>query len=883
MALSLVLFTGRMVDYSCKLSLLVCLGQEPRLRAHFTTLAAAHIAANAHGTYALCRSASRLPRGVAMAGLVVLFGVMTPLMQAVHLLDAAAAWWVSQDLGRRPPMRPAPLDVILEGLVFLCAALHLRVCLILGSLDPPGSEPPLPLTFEALLVLTLISSLVTTTAGLVLWDSTVSIKLSKDMYGWPGQAGRSVCGGGLFAAHLALRGSEVAGKSALLAVFAALMGPSRAAGYVAFSYVANLLVLLIVSYREACAWHLGVAAVLAWPLLFANLPQFVDCPKHAAAARRVAGLVCSLRALELAVAFSAAIATILLEAELESDVMWLHDGEGDIRGDVVRAARAWRALRRRTATFGWCLCLLAHYVCMVTRWCCVQTPAASAGGTAGGIANSGGLPSGRGRREAAALWPQPGAPEEEEQDFWPEAAGLAPLLLAAALERAPVAWWFVSPTLSSSALGVGGGAERQLRVEDFDTIRLIGCGEFGKVFQVRLRSTQEVYAMKRLSKEFYLQRRMTDKAIREISMLSLARNHPFVVKLMFTIENSREWALVMEYCPSGDLQQLLLAEGCPGLALDRTIGISSEVALGLEYLHTSGIVFRDLKLENVVLDQDGHAKLTDFGLAKRYKDGLDAVAEAEQAGGVYASFARTFCGSYGYAAPEVNPRRQVHGFAADMYSFGVLLLMMLMGGEVYHDTREPWERRLPPETPSDLRDVINHLSFDFYWASHHLLRPSGSAHRVEVNLSGDVVVAPRGPRPARRQARPHRPPNSPRLRGADVETEEATLTKHPAQFPALACTGCEAAQRRWDLALDLVRVLTDEFPEHRGTVAAAKRHPFFTEEIGDWRTVYPKDWLPDRPEETTDAPPQSITQRLEELSVEEPAPPQGEPAGAAGA
>jgi len=428
---------------------------------------------------------------------------------------------------------------------------------------------------------------------------------------------------------------------------------------------------------------------------------------------------------------------------------------------------------------------------------------------------------------------------------------------------------------ASSGLAPSGG-DRQLRVEDFEKLGLIGHGEFGKVFQVRLRATQEVFAMKRLSKEFYLRRRMADTAIREIATLHLARDHPFVVKLVYTIENVREWVMVMEYCPNGDLQQLLLQQGAPGLSLGRTLKISAEVALALEHLHARGIVFRDLKLENVVIGADGHAKLTDFGLAKQHRGGRDAIAEAEQGGGIYASFTKTFCGSYGYAAPEVNPRRQVHGFAADMYSFGVLVLMMLMGGEVYHNSQEPpYERRLPPETPSDLRAMVSNLSFDFYWASHRLLQPVRASHRVEVNLHGSVVIVSRGPRGLRRQARPPRPPNSPGEGRGDPDAAEASFASAPARFPPQALENCEAERRRWDLALDLVRLLTDEMPERRGTVASVKQHAFFAEEIADWRTVYPRSWLMERLKAKLltlyeGGPlPGYTEQRLEQLSVEE--------------
>jgi len=578
---------------------------------------------------------------------------------------------------------------------------------------------------------------------------------------------------------------------------------------------------------------------------------------------------------------------------------------GAAAGGALELVQAWRVLYERKATLVWFLCFLLHYFCMVSRWCgwCAWTqqeypvPAYSTPLRPRSPAR---LAAAASPPRSGTRSPVPGA--REEKDFWPPALGLAPLLLAAACERAPLAWPLDRATAdsSSSLSAASSEATRPLRVEDFDTVRLIGSGEFGKVYQVKQRSTQEVFAMKRLSKEFYSRRRMADKAIREIATLHLARDHPFVVRLMYTIENAREWALVMEYCPHGDLQQLLLAEGCPGLPMSRTLRISAEVALALEHLHARGIVFRDLKLENVVLDKDGHAKLTDFGLAKQHRGGRDAITEAEQAGDVYCSFTKTFCGSYGYAAPEVNPRRQVHGFAADMYSYGVLLLMLLMGGEVYHDTRQPpWERRLPPETPRDLLHMISHLSFEFYWGSHHFLLPARSTHRVEVNLNGSVVLVSRGPRAPRRQERPPRPPNSPRTpRGQPVGPDLSELTagavsstrsapsdnSWPAQFPALACQSCEAAQRRWDLALDLVGVLTNEFPERRGTVARVKQHPFFAEEIADWRTVYPKSWLLERVRAKLlvlfgwTSLPQHWEQQLQRLTSEELASLQDEPA-----
>mmetsp|Transcript_10432 Transcript_10432/g.18780 ORF Transcript_10432/g.18780 Transcript_10432/m.18780 type:complete len:504 (+) Transcript_10432:118-1629(+) len=385
------------------------------------------------------------------------------------------------------------------------------------------------------------------------------------------------------------------------------------------------------------------------------------------------------------------------------------------------------------------------------------------------------------------------------------------------------------------------------KFEDFEIGRAVGSGEFGKVFQVMHRSTQQVFAMKRLSKVQYAKKGMMEKALREIAVLRAAGGHPFVVRLVHAIENSREWALVMELCPGGDLQQLLLKEGCPGLQLDQTLKLTAEVALALEHLHSRRIVFRDLKLENVVVSAEGHAKLTDFGLAKQQH--LVQDDEGRSSLDNYAAFTKTFCGSYGYAAPEVNPRREVHGCSADMYSFGVLLFMLLVGGEVVHLREAPWERRVPPETPGDLKAVVDRLGFDFYWTAHHLLRPSGSSHRVEVDLSGQVVVTSRGggPQGIRRQRRPPRPPTSlmsPEMRDDDDVFDEVQPSfSRPQGFPDPECAEEDEAleHRQWTSAMDLIQILTDEQPQARGTASRLREHPFYADKITDWQTIFPQD------------------------------------------
>ncbi|CAE8591874.1 unnamed protein product, partial [Polarella glacialis] len=269
-----------MADYAAKILLLVYLWHEPRLRLHFVALAAVHVLAGIRRAYAICQGTAQVSCCGAWPVVVLLLGVATPLLQVFHLVDALAAWWCHQDVGKRLPLRSAPLDVILEGLVFMVMALHLRLCLLLGRLEPLTNVAQC--AFEECLLGTLAISLCTVAVALVLLDSTLSLKLSRDIYGpSPGRGGRLASGCRscwVFAAQLAYRLVEVAAKLSVVAVTATVLQPSYFAGYVALSYLANVVVLLG-SCREAHSPCLGSSMVIAWPLLFANLSQFVDCPK----------------------------------------------------------------------------------------------------------------------------------------------------------------------------------------------------------------------------------------------------------------------------------------------------------------------------------------------------------------------------------------------------------------------------------------------------------------------------------------------------------------------------------------------------------------------------------------------------------------------------
>jgi serine/threonine protein kinase len=213
--------------------------------------------------------------------------------------------------------------------------------------------------------------------------------------------------------------------------------------------------------------------------------------------------------------------------------------------------------------------------------------------------------------------------------------------------------------------------------DDFTELKALGEGVFGKVALVKHKTTGEVFAMKTMNKAKFKAQKITSTAHSEQFILKTTR-HPFVVTLHYAFQGSSFWALVMEYCPHGDLQNQLGIYGSPEMPLDPGARFAGEVLLALEHLHSINVIFRDLKLENVVVDKEYRARVTDFGLAKK----LNAAADA-----------KTMCGSYGYAAPEIMMNLGKYTYAVDLYSYGVLLYMLASGGDA--NPKSP-TLRMPP-------------------------------------------------------------------------------------------------------------------------------------------------------------------------------------------
>ena len=211
-----------------------------------------------------------------------------------------------------------------------------------------------------------------------------------------------------------------------------------------------------------------------------------------------------------------------------------------------------------------------------------------------------------------------------------------------------------------------------ISIRDFELLRVVGTGSYGKVLLVRKKDTRKLYAMKTLAKRNVLRQNQTQRTFSERRVLEKAsdRRHgvPYVVKLHYAFQTPNKLCLVLDWCPGGELFFHLRRLGPMSERVARFY--CAELVIALSGLHDLGIVYRDLKPENVLLDDDGHIALADFGLSK---EGVRSATD-----GAY-----SLCGTIEYLAPEVL-RRTGHGTAVDWWALGMVLYEMRTGAPPWH-------------------------------------------------------------------------------------------------------------------------------------------------------------------------------------------------------
>lgn len=196
---------------------------------------------------------------------------------------------------------------------------------------------------------------------------------------------------------------------------------------------------------------------------------------------------------------------------------------------------------------------------------------------------------------------------------------------------------------------------------DFQVIGTISRGAFGKVYKVKKKNTNEIYALKVLPKSQIIAENAVQQVKDEVGIQTMCGHNPFVVNCPFFWQSRKQLFIVTEFVNGGELFELCQTYG--PLPEELVQIYVAEISLAIDFLHNAGVIYRDLKLENILLDDEGHAVLIDFGLAKWLK---------------YGSRTTTICGTRQYMAPEVVSM-EPYGHAVDWWSLGVVACCMLSG------------------------------------------------------------------------------------------------------------------------------------------------------------------------------------------------------------
>lgn len=223
---------------------------------------------------------------------------------------------------------------------------------------------------------------------------------------------------------------------------------------------------------------------------------------------------------------------------------------------------------------------------------------------------------------------------------------------------------FSMDATSKNSTMLTSGMARKMTAEDFEPLMCLGKGSYGTVLLVRQRATGRLFAQKQFKKaSITVHKKLIEQTKTERSILESVNRHPFIVNLYYAFQDHEKLYLILEYAQGGELFHHLAAERM--FSEDVAAFYMAEMVLALDHLHrTVGVIYRDLKPENCLLDSEGHLLLTDFGLSKVSLDEDNPC--------------RSFLGTVEYMAPEVIQGCE-YGAAVDWWSLGALGFDLLTG------------------------------------------------------------------------------------------------------------------------------------------------------------------------------------------------------------
>ncbi|XP_063972850.1 G protein-coupled receptor kinase 1 [Diachasmimorpha longicaudata] len=245
----------------------------------------------------------------------------------------------------------------------------------------------------------------------------------------------------------------------------------------------------------------------------------------------------------------------------------------------------------------------------------------------------------------------------------------------------------------------------QLTMNDFSVHRIIGRGGFGEVYGCRKADTGKMYAMKCLDKKRIKMKQGETLALNERIMLSLVSTGfdcPFIVCMTYAFHTPDKLCFILDLMNGGDLHYHLSQNGVFNESDMKFY--AAEVILGLEHMHRRSIVYRDLKPANILLDEHGHVRISDLGLACDFSKRMPHAS----------------VGTHGYMAPEVLQKGVAYNSSADWFSFGCMLYKLLRGHSPFrqHKTKDKHEIdrmtltmdvELPESFSLELRSLLNGL------------------------------------------------------------------------------------------------------------------------------------------------------------------------------